>query len=242
MEGFFRVPGGHDFNCDQLSVVSKMILSELLGTCSFRYDGEIPNMLCTLFNGQTPSKAAIQPTGFFHFKDDYGAIYDGSWETKGDDSNKKFDISYVIKIPYVWGEPTVGFIKNRKIFRRGIVTRIRQIITIHPNGSYSIDGTVNDQKIELFQINVTCGDNPFVDDFCFHYDCSILDEITGEVRCGSRWTDIEDIDVVWPSLITDTSGNVISYDTGGKQPFQFMDVWHNDEAQSLTAVCASGSS
>lgn len=237
MLGQFQLRDGtYDWNQDQLTIQQKMVLAEHIGTCSKRLDGEIPNMLCLLSDGVIPPKSAILPSGAFRFKDDYGTIFEGSFIFQ----NSILDIVYMTKIPYVWGEPIVGFQKGLLVFRKGIITIIHEIYAIHADGSYRLLGRVTDQRIDFFQTNVGCGDLPFADNFCYHLDCAVLDDVLPVVRCGTRWVAFDDIGVVWPDLIVDSAGNVVGTTVPpGKQPFIFMDVWGNEDDAAVTAVCSA---
>lgn len=239
LEHFRNRDGNYDFNCDQLDIINRVKLIEKVGICSDRFDGGIPNMLCVLDDGLIPDN--ILPSGSFKIKDTYGTIFEGAWTF----INDILDITTIEKIPYVWGEKPQGFIRGHAVFKRGIVITTRQIIKINQDGTYIIEGTGSEQKIEFFQTNLVCGNRQFKDEFCHHCDCIVSDDILGIVTCGTRWTDVDDTQVAWGTPITDSSGNVVDLDYGSKQPFIFMDVW-NDEGtgNELTAICPveSGSS
>ena len=224
---FFRMPDGtYDFNCDKLEMNGKIILSELIGTCSNRLNGVIENMLC--INSVSDS---ILPEGSVYYKDDYGVIYDINWVI----NNDVLDLLTITKDPRVWGEPDSGYVSNRRVFRRGIITSIRQLIRIKEDG-YDIIGEGKSQKIDFFQTNVLCNDKKFVDNFCFHLDCQVLDEIESNVLCGSRWTICDD-QVQWPYLLTDSSGVVNDISVPANiQPFQWINVWSGD-TDDITGVC-----
>lgn len=231
---FQRPDGTLDFNCDQLLLQPTVRLSETLGICSTRLDGSIPNLLCVLDNGQPPEDLGILPEGRIYWKDDYGVIYESSWVFQ----DGILDIMMVTKSPIIWGEPETGFIRGNRVFRKGLITSMRQIIRVEDDGSYTIRGEGGNQEIGYFQSNVVCGDQPFVDNFCFHLDCMVTDELDTRVVCGPRWVSCEDDEVQWPMLVTDSSGAVVSAEVPEEiQPFGWISVWDNDEADEITGVC-----
>lgn len=233
---FFRSPDGTlDFNCDQLRIDGTIKLRESLGVCSRRFDGSIPNLLCILEDTLLPEGLEIDPEGRVHFKDEYGVIYEMEWVVTDD----ILDILFTTKQPRVWGEPASGFVRNRQVFRKGIITTIRQIIRAETDGSYTIIGQGSDQKVDTFVSNVICGEEPFVDNFCFHLDCYVTDEIEFDVLCGPRWVGCDDNTVQWSELVTNSSGDVISFATPEDvQPFQWIDVW-DTEPDDITGICVT---
>ena len=235
----FRQPDGSlDFNCDQLTISPTAQLSEFFGACSTRLDGTIPNMLCILENGAIPEGSRILPEGIIRFKDDYGVIYEGSWVFV----DNILDIMMTTKSPHVWGEPDTGFVtSDRRVMRRGIVTTIRHIIEVFDDGSYEIKGIGTDQKIDLFQSNVVCGEELFVDNFCFHVDCQVTDELNMLVTCGPRFTFCDDGTIIWPFLVQDSFGIITGIETpDSSAPFHWVDVWGNDEGLFIDGVCITG--
>lgn len=233
----FRLPdGSFESNCDKLEIEPTVILAEKLGVCSTRLDGTIPNMLCILDNGEAPSK--ILSEGSIKYKDSYDVIYEASWTFK----NGILNLIMVTKSPVVWGQPPSGFLRGRLVFRRGIITTIKQILRINDDNSYEILLDKRDQVIDFYQSNAVCGERQFKDEFCYHLDCFVTDEVLGLVVCGTRWVDLSDLQVVWPDLVVNSSGIVVGYSVDpGKQPFIFMDVWGNDDDAAVTMVCPSGS-
>jgi len=217
---YLQPDGTYDFNCDQLHIDPRAILNEFFGTCSFMSDGEIPTSFC--ISPSTPQKGTIR------YKDTYDVIYELSWEFKNDSTGSWLDITSVTKSPHVWGEPDTGYIKDLKVFRRGIVTTCRQILKILGYNDYTIEARWNTQVIDFFQSNLVCGDVPFTDDFCNHFDCMISEDALSIVDCGSRFSNPGDGSVEWGDLITNTAGIVvgISYSV---QPFQWVNVWDNDD-------------
>lgn len=230
---FFQAPDGtFDFNCDQLDILGRIKLTEKVGVCSRMLDGSIPNMLCILTNGVI-TDLDIPPEGKVHYKDDYGIIYDVNWVYV----NNVLDILTVTKQPNVWGEPDTGYVSNRRVFRRGIITSIRQIIRVN-DGGYELIGEGVEQKVDYFQSNALCGDEQFVDNFCFHLDCYVTDQLDFEVICGPRWVRCDDDFVEWPSLVLDSAGNVTGVSVPeNKQSFEWIDVWNNDESLDVTGKC-----
>jgi hypothetical protein len=234
----FRLADGTlDPNCDQLDIEQKVILTEKPGICSTLLDGTIGNMLCILDDGIIPDD--ILPQGSFRYKDDYGIIYEGAWTFK----SNVLDITYVTKSPLVWGEEPSGYVKDLRVFRKGIVTTTRQIIKVNDDGSYVIQGTSSIQKVETFQHNVVCNDLPFVDNFCYHVDCMAQDILDGIVTCGPRWTEVGDAQVEWADLIIDSNGDVVGFDSPPDvQPMFFIDVWNESNEFAICPPALTGSS
>lgn len=161
----------------------------------------------------------MKPTGNLFFIDDYGVQYVSQWATVG----TQIDLTTITRQPHVWGEPDQGYVKNGLVFRRGIITIQRQILSIIPSG-YIIVADGSSQYIDFFQTNFPCGGGP-VDDFTHHLNGNALDEVEFGVTSGSRWADVtdptNDANVIWPSL--DASGNPIA--AVGTVPLTFINVW-----------------
>jgi hypothetical protein len=227
--------GSHDFNCDQLSLNVKMLLNEHIGLCSFKYDKEISNSICILISpdGTLPLDEAIPPVGLIHYMDGYGVIYETTWTFE----NSILDIKTTIKSPHVWGQPDEGYVEGLKVFRRGIVTTTSKKIRVNADGTYEVLVIYQEEQfIAFFQSNVTCFDMPFVDNFCFHFNCSVDDQLDVLVTCGSRWVEPSDTQVEWPDLIVNSAGVVVGYTvSSGIQPFLWVNVFDNDDA--LVHVC-----
>jgi hypothetical protein len=170
-------------------------------------------------------------SGSIFYKDSYGQLYTVGWETNIVDGQEFLDFTTIVKIPYVWGEEDQGFIKNRQVFRNGICMTQRQIFAITDDG-YEIVAEGESSFLCLVQTTFNCGDEPS-DPFKYHLDSYVCDEVQALVTCGPRFTD--------PEL----PENYVAFDevavTGGtstlpgRQPFQFVDVWGNDE--DLDAFC-----
>jgi hypothetical protein len=222
----FRTDDKFDPECDQVSLNSTIILTEEYGSCSILLDGTIPNLLCQ-FNSDGTIPDTIPDQGTVFFQDEYGIIYESFWEIV----NSRMDITTVTKSPRVWGEDPEGFIQNRRVFRKGIITTIRQILEINEDGTYIIIGEGSEQKVDFFQTTFGCGDERPEDRFCYHLDCAITEDVQPLVTEGTRWTDPEnpdDDEVVWPDLVVDSAGIVIGSDLSGISGdtiFEFIDVW-----------------
>lgn len=228
LDRFLQPDGSYDFNCDQLSVIPKIVLNETIGTCSFQCNGEIDNYLCTI------PGPGISKEGTSYYKDEYNIVYEMSWKYL---DKVTLDITSIVKSPHVWGEPDSGYIVGRKLYVRGIITTTRQILKTTGIGKYELVAQWLDQIIDYFLLNPACGDRQFKDNFCYHYDCSIIDEPILKVLCGSRWADLSDV-VIWPELILNTSGVVVGIEIDA-QPFQWVNVWKNDD--DLVSVCTAAS-
>ena len=229
----FQQPNGSlDFNCDQLSLGVTGKLSESLGICSTMFDGSIENLICIISDGEIPD--SILPEGSVYWKDEYDVIHEINWVYQ----DNFIDILAVTKSPHVWGEEDSGYMSGYQVFRRGIITSVRQIIRINDDGTYEIRGEGSTQKIDYFRTNVLCGEQPFVDNFCYHLDCIMSDKVDTQVVCGPRWVPCEDDEVQWPMLVLDSSGTVVGTEVSENvQPFAWVNVWGNQEEDDLTGVC-----
>ena len=157
----------------------------------------------------------ITATGSVFYQDDYLALYDVTWET----TNNDLDITSIVSNPYLWGQEAQGYVQNNKVFRLGLITVTRQIIRVF-DGGYEIIAEGVSQYIDYIQVNFICEDGPF-DNFIYHVDCGISDDIESRVSDGSQWTDIDEVsDSVWGDVQTDGTP-IASTD----QPLEWLDVW-----------------
>lgn len=232
---FFRMSNGqYDFNCDKLELDIKLILEEKVGMCGIPYDGSIPNGISILVDEECPEDLPV--TGSYRYKDEYETIHEGSWVL----SNSVLDLTVMIKQPYIWGQEPEGYIKNKILYRKGIIT-VTHYVYKQVGDVWELQAQGSEQYVDFIQMNPGCGDTQFVDNFCYHFYCNIVDNVDSTVVCGSRWTDVDDLQVEWPSLSVDSFGVVDGYTVpDGIQPFLWVDVWGNND--SLVHVCPSGTS
>jgi hypothetical protein len=232
---FFRMSNGQfDFNCDKLELDIRLILEEKVGACGIPYDGSIPNGISIMVDGECPED--IPSTGSYRYKDEYETIHEGYWVL----NNSILDLTVSIKQPYIWGQTPEGYIKNKILYRKGIITVTRYIYK-QVGDTWDLQAQGTEQYVDFIQMNPGCGDAQFIDTFCYHFYCNIVDNIEYIVVCGSRWTDVDDLQVEWPSLTIDGFGVVDGYTVpAGIQPFLWVDVWGNND--SLVHVCPSGTS
>ncbi|MDP1711953.1 MAG: phage tail protein [Candidatus Nanopelagicaceae bacterium] len=223
-----RHPNGvFDPSCDQLETLIRMLLIEKFGCCSDVYDGTILNYL---------NVVGSQTSGSYIFRDSWDTIYEFSFRRY----DNRIDIVTVTKIPYVWGEPQTGEIRNGRVWRRGIVTAERQMLEIIPGG-YRILASGSEQAVELFQTSFMCDDvapQKISDVFTRTIDCGIKDECSARIRCGPHWADPanSDDDLVWWPFLVDT-GTAMFYvlPDATYQKFGWIDVWGPSE--EVTGVC-----
>ena len=142
----------------------------------------------------------FKPSGSLFYIDSWLQQYNIDWETV----DGQIDITTIIKQPRVWGKPEEGYVKNKIVFRKGIITVIRQILKLRNDG-YEILAEGTSQYVDYIQTNFPCMQGPH-DIFLHHADSSILDETDIRVSSGPHWTDPSDLgdDVVFPDL--DSSG------------------------------------
>ncbi len=129
--------------------------------------------------------------------------------------------------PNVWGQDAEGFVTNGIVFRRGIVTTHRQVFKLFSDG-YQVVAEGTSQTTEFFQTNFPCSQGS-VDNFKYHLDCAVHDEIANPVIDGPHWADPDDAaqDGEWSDI--DSGGNFIAgTGTGAGEPLFFIDVWTND--------------
>jgi hypothetical protein len=97
-------------------------------------------------------------TGNVYYLDSYGTEYEVSWQPSGLTLGD-IDITTIMRQPLVWGEnysfsgstpeERGGYVADRKVYRRGTITVIRQII--RPNASgYEIVSQGSTQEIGYF--------------------------------------------------------------------------------------------
>lgn len=165
-----------DFNPDCVVLEPTVVLTETQGTCSLLVNGTIQNMMCRLVDGEIPEDDAIPPTGHFRFTDDYGIIYVVDFEQFAD----TMDITFTTYDPRVPGEDPSGFLIGTQVFRKGIVTTIRQILK-REDDSVVLVSEGSEQRIDFFRTNFACGDELSSDDFCYHVNCAISDFLDIEV-------------------------------------------------------------
>ncbi len=160
----------------------------------------------------------MKESGSIFFKDEYDQIYITQWST----SDGKLDITSVVKQPYVWGKDNEGYIRNGVLFRKGIVTIRRQILTQTSNG-YIIISEGSQQSIEDIQMNYPCSVGP-VDNFRYHFDNNLVEEVSLSISDGSSWASPSDgNDVIWGEVEED--GSVIDSNSDNSIVVETMDVW-----------------
>jgi hypothetical protein len=150
--------------------------------------------------------------------------------------NDILDLIFVTKDPRTPGANSDEFIKDGRVYVKGIITTTRQIIR---NGTI-IEAEGVEQVVDYFQINVKCGDTAFENPFSYGIDCAIHDDLEIVVSDGPRWMDPEDVGpggvtfiestvdpwkrgTVWADVDSDTSG--ITYPT--PNPLMWIDFVSN---------------
>ena len=165
-------------------------------------------------------------SGSLFYEDDYAQLYEVIWETVELDGYEALDFTTIIKQPYVWGEEAQGFIKNRVVYRRGVCTTIRQIFITSGSG-YTILAEGMSQIICVFPTTFR-GDDVPQDQFEYHVDNAVSDFLEYGITCGPRYSDTED-ESAYPIVFADVDagGNIVHI--SGKQTFQFVNVWDQDD-------------
>ena len=194
---------------------------------------EIPNLL--MFDPvklQLTTVGNFPPTGSFFSVDPYGVISDGNFEVFG----SRMDITVTTKDPRVWNEVPQGFIKDGRVWRKGIITTCRQILDISDPNRVIIIGSGCQQRIDFFQTTFLCNDKRPSDPFLYHCDLGIVDSVEIDVICGPGWAG--SVFDVWPDLVVDSAGNVHLLTPHGDQPFEWVHPWLN--AETLHTLCPQG--
>jgi len=176
---FLNDNGTYDWNCDRVELERFMNLGESLDVCSYVLDGEIDNMLCV-----TPGPD-IAMTGSIFYKDTYDTIYESNWSFISTDV---LEITTYIKIPYIWGQPQTGFIKDGSLYKNGIITMHKVRIKISSGGTegaYTVLAEWFEQYIGLILMNPKCGTTQYKDNFCYHVNCSVTDSVELVVHGGT---------------------------------------------------------
>ena len=233
--------GEWDPGQDHISADRLMLLLEKFGTSSIPLsrqpytaaygDVEIPNFLTF-----DPTKLTVEvsqdfpPSGDFFFIDQWGIIYEGQFETEGN----RIDITLTTKDPRIPGEESQGLIRDGRVYRRGIITTQRFILETGGTKAIVI-GSGSQQRIDLFQATFMCGDRQPVDPFAFHCDNGISDDIEIDIVCGPSWSGD------WSELSSGSgSGSepvITAVTPTGVQPFEWMNVWSNEEV--INTICSN---
>ena len=204
----------YDFNNDHVEVDTAASFIEKVGANDVNYNGLITGWLNWKFEEDKPTE--------FKFKDEYGTIYNVVCEF----GIGELDIQYETFQPYVWGEPDDGYVEGKKIYRRGILTIVRQIFKLN-NHEWLLMAEGHDQKIIYAQTNYDCDNIMPNDRFVYHFDNCVQDNVSMLVSNGSGWIDPTD-DVTkcyWGNNIT------------GGTPFEFINVWDSYDVDKKYVKC-----
>jgi hypothetical protein len=213
--------GDLDFDCDKVDIFQTMVLPEEINTCSYRFNGEIPNFFVLDSTKVRFDTSGPVPIGSFKFQDEWGTIQSAEFRTVGD----KLDVAWISMNPRVWGEEVSGYTDGLRVFREGIITVQRQILQT-VDGEYRILSESAEQFVSFFQNNIICGGEAFLDPFIFHLECAVTDEVKFEVLIGPKWGDAEGDGSFWPTFSQDSDGNVYIDELGtGSNIFTWIDAW-----------------
>ena len=127
----------------------------------------------------------MQPSGNINWIDEYGTIYETVWETIGN----VIDITTITKTPYVWGEADSGFVSDNVVYRRGIVSIVRQVLRPEVDG-YTIVAEGGSSYIDIFPTTFPC--TKIKTNFKYYLDDIISDTVDMLVSDGNGWTDVSD--------------------------------------------------
>lgn len=175
---FYKIDDKYDFGCDQLETTSDIVLSEAVNVCSEVFDGNIDNFFCLLDGGDN---CEFPVGGKIKHKDDYGIIYVAEWEAH----SNRIDITWTTYDPRVSGEDPEGFVVDKQVYRKGIITTTRQVLDRDEDDNVTIVEETYEQKVDFFRTTFDCGDEVFNDEFRYHYDCAVTDELEIDELGGS---------------------------------------------------------
>lgn len=243
LANFIDDNGDFDPNLDRVETDRSMVLIDSYGAkgaqlgkypfTQAKGDLEIANLLT--FDPQKlqlTTTGSFPPSGSFFYVDPYGVINDGNFEVFG----SRMDITVTTKDPRVWGETSQGFIRDGRVWRKGIVTTCRQILDVSDPNHTIIIGSGCQQRVDFFQTTFLCKDKRPSDPFLYHVDMGIVDSVEIDVICGPGWSG--SVFDVWPDLIVDSAGNVHLSTPHGDQPFEWVNSWFNIE--TLNTLCPQG--
>lgn len=201
LPNFFDDNGDFDPNLDRVGIDRNMILVDSYGAkgaqlgkypfTQAKGDLEIQNFLT--FDPtklQLTSTGNFPPTGSFFYVDPYGVINEGIFEVSG----ARMDITVTTKDPRVWGEKPQGFIKEGRVWRKGVVTTCRQILDVSDPLHLVIVGSGCQQRVDFFQTTFQCNDKRPSDPFLYHVDMGIVDSVEVDINIGPAWLDF------WPDV------------------------------------------
>lgn len=179
--------GNIDPDCDKLELDLSISLSDTITLCDRISDHDLNDLFCLNEECDTPT------SGSFVYKDDYDIIYKVEWLLMED----MMDITVITKDPRIPNEDEDGFVINEngsiKIFRKGVITTVRQIIKIDNGGSY-IDAEGSDIVVDYFQSNISCGEKQFDKPFAYGVDCALQSNVEVLVTDGPRWISYDGAD------------------------------------------------
>lgn len=231
--------GDFDPNLDSVGIDRDMVLVDSYGAkgaqlgkypfTQAKGDLEIANLL--MFDPeklQLTATGNFPPSGTYFYVDPYGIINEGTFEVSG----SRMDITLTTKDPRVWGETPQGFIREGRVWRKGVITTCRQILDVSDPLHLVVVASGCQQRVDFFQTTFLCNDKRPSDPFLYHVDMGIVDSVEIDINCGPAWSG--SIYDVWPNLFVDSAGN-ITYDSAGHQPIEWVHPWFNSE--TLTTVC-----
>ena len=164
----------------------------------------------------------LSEKGNIFYKDDYDVQYRVEWDTVGG----IIDITTYTMQPFVWNRPPKGYIKNGVLYREGVITVQRQAIKAVQDG-YEIIADGISQFTDYIQMNFPCEKGP-IDNFKYHFNSVISEEIQFTITSGPHWVDIDDIGdgyTEWCDLNND--GSPIGIVTDDISALEWTDVWTN---------------
>jgi len=127
----------------------------------------------------------MKESGKIFYVDAYGQQYNVEWRTV----SNQLDVTTVVKIPFVYGEKQDGYISNGYYYKRGIIITDRKVFSVD-DGSVIAEG--NSESIDFFKTNFKVTDGLPSDDFDYHYNNAVSDEVF--VNIAGEFTNIDDLE------------------------------------------------
>jgi hypothetical protein len=162
----------------------------------------------------------MNQSGHIFYQDEFEQIYRLDWET----INGVIDLTSIVMQPYVWGEPSDGYITNGIRYKRGVITVERQALRVY-DGGYEIVASGISQYVDFIQLNFPCQEKP-LDTFAYHFNHNFTEEVDFVTTFGPHWANPDEDDddtTIWAEL--DSSGTPITTPTVTVDILEFIDVW-----------------
>lgn len=166
-----------------------------------------------------PYGCTFPASGSIYHIDDYGIIYECTWDTIGLELN----FLEVIKQPRRFDQPA-GFRRvGRKTYREGLISTHQQVIQLSPDG-YTILGEHFTQEVGFYLESAECGLRQTK--FCVYNDTYLSDNVELRVTTGEAWCDAAEAELgAWGE--PDDASAPVWIDVWGSPAATFLDELGN---------------